>query len=453
MAKQTKKKLIVFDVDGSLLNNKFGGLKDLLVILGKEKEVKKLDREYQKRKFLAPWGLKEVAALYKGFSEKKLRKLSLSYCKENLMLGAKETVKHFKQLGYLTGAISSNPQFLLDDLKDILFLDFVVGLELEFKDGKATGKISRKIDRFAKAEVLQEKMRQYGIDRKDTIVLGDSVADVPMAQEANKFIAVAPDQEARKEADVVIKRRDLASIIKLRGILSLPKKQTACPLVIICHGFSQTKSQRKFTFLARELVKNNFAVFRFDFSGHGESEGELENVSIKSQTEELKIVFENLLNNKRIDKNRVFILGHSLGALIACLFERKYKKAKGLILLSPALQQKELIKEWYSPEQIALWQKQGYLDTPKGRLGLKYLKEALALNWQEIVRGIKCPILILHGKNDKDVPLKYSRELLKAIKSDKKLKIIENADHGLESHQAKRKIFKYSYSWLNKHLL
>ena len=82
-----------------------------------------------------------------------------------------------------------------------------------------------------------------------------------------------------------------------------------------------------------------------------------------------------------------------------------------------------------------------------------YLTDALAFDWREAVEKIASPVLILHGKNDKDVPLKYSRELLKAIKADKKLEIIESADHGLESYQAKREICNCSYSWLKQKLL
>jgi len=453
MNMKNKKKLIVFDVDGSLLDNKRGGLKDLLVILGKEKEVEELDKEYQKRKFLGPWGLEEVSALYKGFDKEKLQALAFSYCKDNLMQGAKETVSHFKKLGYLACAISSNPQFLLDALKDILFLDFAVGLELEFKDGEATGNILRKVDRFAKAEILKEKMREYSITPKDVIVLGDSVADVPMAKEANKFIAISPDTEAQKEADVIINKRDLRGIIKLRGILKLPKtEQEDYPLVIVCHGFGQTKSQRKFALLARELANNNIASFRFDFLGHGDSEGDIENVSIKSQQQELEAVFNNLLKNERIDKNNIFILGHSLGALVTCLFEKDNQKAKGLILVSPAIQQKELMQQWNTKEVISLWQKQGHLDTNKGRLGLKYLKEALNLDWQKVVGGIQCPVLILHGKDDEDVPLKYAKEVLAILESDKQLVVVENAEHHFESQAAKQALNKQVLGFIKKYV-
>jgi len=211
---QNSRKLVIFDVDGTLLDNEMGGLKDLLVILGKEKEVRELDREYQKRKFKGPWGLKEVALLYKGFNREKLGKLALDYCKDNLKQGAQEAVKHFKGKGAVVGSISSNPQFLLNVLKDILSLDFAYGLELEFKNNRATGRILREVDRFTKAEILKQKMKELAIENRDVLVVGDSVADVEMAKEAGEFIAITPDKAAKKEASQVIEKEDLREIFK-----------------------------------------------------------------------------------------------------------------------------------------------------------------------------------------------------------------------------------------------
>ena len=67
---------------------------------------------------------------------------------------------------------------------------------------------------------------------------------------------------------------------KLAGILHLPKKKRKEGL-ILCHGFGSSKSARKFTILARYLCQKGFAVFRFDFSGHGDSEGDFEDLYFK----------------------------------------------------------------------------------------------------------------------------------------------------------------------------
>lgn len=124
-----EQKLVVFS---SLFNSKMGGVKDLLVLLGKEKETREIDREYQKRKLLGPWGLEELAELYRGFSEDELRELTFEYCQKKIVKGLKGFLLELKNQGFLIGALGSDPQFMLDISRKILSLDFAEGSHLEF---------------------------------------------------------------------------------------------------------------------------------------------------------------------------------------------------------------------------------------------------------------------------------------------------------------------------------
>lgn len=200
------KQMIVFDVDGVLLDNKMGGFKDILVILGKEREVLAIDKEYQKRKHQGPWGLEQLAELYKGFSEKELRVTADRYIQRTLRRQAKGCLVILKKRGYIVGSLSSNPQFLMDVLTEILSLDFSQGTQLEFKDGRATGKIQKKVDRYGKAELLKEKIKIYGLEKHNVIVVGDSITDLPMGELAGTFVAFRPKDDIVKEkADSIIK--------------------------------------------------------------------------------------------------------------------------------------------------------------------------------------------------------------------------------------------------------
>jgi phosphoserine phosphatase len=208
-----QKRLIIFDVDGVLLNNERGGFKDILVLLGKQKEVQWIDEEYQRRKDFGPWGLEELAALYSGFSRLELEKTAKEYCQKNLMLGAEQTVKSLKEKGYLVGAISSNPQFIMDILVQMLGLDFAYGTELEFQNDLAAGRIFRKVDRNIKAEILQDKIKALNLDKNNVIIIGDSITDLAIAGKAGLFIGFNVKKEIEDRADVVVKGKDLREIL------------------------------------------------------------------------------------------------------------------------------------------------------------------------------------------------------------------------------------------------
>ena len=111
------KKIIATGPSGIFLKSKVSPIKDILAILGKTDEVEKIDQEYQRRKNEGPWGLEEIAVLYKGFSKKELYDASVEYCNNNIQSDAGQFVKRAHEHGAAVGLISANPQFVLDVLK------------------------------------------------------------------------------------------------------------------------------------------------------------------------------------------------------------------------------------------------------------------------------------------------------------------------------------------------
>jgi alpha-beta hydrolase superfamily lysophospholipase len=238
---------------------------------------------------------------------------------------------------------------------------------------------------------------------------------------------------------------------RIFGILSLPEKRGKFSTVIMVHGFAKTKSERKFVELSRELAKSGIASLRFDFSGCGDSEGKFEEMRISKQVEELKAAYERLIKEKAINKNRIGIFAHSLGTIIAAIFQQKYQRAKCLVLAAPAFDQEKLIKKWYTEDQIKEWKRKGYLDTPKFRIGLGYLEEAK--DYTEILTEIEIPTLILHGKEDEDIPENFAKEAFQKLGAkEKKLKVIKGADHHFESYLSRRKLIVLSKNWFGKYL-
>lgn len=207
------KKLVIFS-SGALLNEVMGSFKDILVRFRKEEEVKKLDEEYQRRKEQGPWGMEQVATLYKGLSESDLREEANRHCQEDLAEGAQKVVNALKKKGWLICAITASPQFVMDELKKILNLDFAFGTELEFKDGVATGEISKKVDRFGKAEIIKEKMKEFDLEKEDLVLIGDSVSDLPMAELSGKFIALNTDKDSVKEKAQVVIEGNLEKVLE-----------------------------------------------------------------------------------------------------------------------------------------------------------------------------------------------------------------------------------------------
>jgi alpha/beta superfamily hydrolase len=189
---------------------------------------------------------------------------------------------------------------------------------------------------------------------------------------------------------------------QLVGILHLPGIQRP-PLVIICHGFNGTKTEKKFIELARALQKEGIATFRFDFEGCGDSEGKFEEMTIEKEASDLNSAFKAILKIGDLNSKRIALIGYSLGAVVVSLFIKNFKvPVKTLIFWTQAFNQKELFKVWHEKAEIREWQRKGYLIKGDKKMGRAYFQENKDKDWSFLLSEIpKIPILLIHGKKEK----------------------------------------------------
>jgi pimeloyl-ACP methyl ester carboxylesterase len=119
--------------------------------------------------------------------------------------------------------------------------------------------------------------------------------------------------------------------IALHGMLYMPSnasQENQLPGAVICHGYGGDKDS--FINSARELTAEGVSVLTFDFRGHGSSGGKLDG----SVVDDVMDAWEFLGERPEIDRKRMGLIGHSMGAFSAILAAGKLGKAKVLVTLS-----------------------------------------------------------------------------------------------------------------------
>lgn len=108
------------------------------------------------------------------------------------------------------------------------------------------------------------------------------------------------------------------------------------PLVIICHGFSADKEGPLLRILADSLEAHGIASLRFDFNGHGQSEGRFEDMTVPNEIEDARRVVAYAQGLPWV--GRIVLAGHSQGGVVAAmtsaLLGRRQVAAR--ILMAPA---------------------------------------------------------------------------------------------------------------------
>jgi len=234
----------------------------------------------------------------------------------------------------------------------------------------------------------------------------------------------------------------------IRGILTLPDKE-AKKAIIYLHGFERcATTEKKFKTLSDTLTKKMATTLRFDFSGCGLSDGDFSLTTIDKQGGEFLKAFEEL--KKKIGNNKISVVAHSLGAcVLANELEKIKPQLEKIIFISPALNQKELLKYWFvisqtkksNPNIKITWQNyKKYFDknaftkdcerndktTKANYIQANYFLQAKDIDFSEKFRNINLDILHIHGTKDVSVPIESLN-----IKFKNQI-IIEKGDHDLE---------------------
>ena len=125
---------------------------------------------------------------------------------------------------------------------------------------------------------------------------------------------------------------------KLACVLQTPsfKKGEKVPLVILMHGITAQKNDSLMVKLAAKLHEAGLATIRFDFDGHGASEGNFQDMTVPKEIADADVVYVYAMKLPYV-KN-ISLLGHSQGGVVASILagELGDDKVKSLVLMAPA---------------------------------------------------------------------------------------------------------------------
>src|SRR5919198_2064360 len=202
--------LIVFDVEGVLLNAEY--LPVLAQIMGPEKEKEIWDITKQGIRGEINWedGLRKRIDALRGISFEEAKRIGANL---QIMPGAKELCSALKKAGWKIIAVSGGFTIITDRLKEQLSIDRIFSNELIFKDEKLHGlKLSVTSD---KAAAVRPTIMEWGIRKEDTVVVVDGANDLKLFSLAGFTVGFCPVDIVKEKADAVIEIRDLTLLLNL----------------------------------------------------------------------------------------------------------------------------------------------------------------------------------------------------------------------------------------------
>ncbi len=200
-------KLVMFDMDGTLLNGK-----GIFVIAEKLGFYDELLRYFKNKKDM-PFYKKsiEIAKLCKGFRKDEF--LSIFH-NVPLQDNVENIIKNLKKKNITIAIATDSYMFLAEDLKNRLKIDFAFANNLITNNGTITGDIeinnknlisdiTGSIYSICKEQTLTNLCKKLGISVNDSIAVGDGIVDIGMIKIAGIGIAFNASDKVNKYADIV----------------------------------------------------------------------------------------------------------------------------------------------------------------------------------------------------------------------------------------------------------
>jgi phosphoserine phosphatase len=202
--------LIIFDVEGVLLNAEY--LPVLAQVMGprKEKEIWDITNAGIRGEINWEEGLRRRVRALRGISYEDAKKIGESL---PIMPGANELCSALKKAEWKMIAVSGGFTIITDRLKEELGIDMIFSNELVFKDGKLEDVIMNVTS--DKAAAIRPTIRQWDIQKEDTVVVVDGANDLKLFALAGYTVGFCPVDMVREKADVSIDKRDLSLLLNL----------------------------------------------------------------------------------------------------------------------------------------------------------------------------------------------------------------------------------------------
>lgn len=209
-------------------------------------------------------------------------------------------------------------------------------------------------------------------------------------------------------------------------------------IVVLCHGFRSSKESRTILCLSDALTSENISVFRFDFTGNGESEGTFQYGNYYKEVDDLRDVILHFKKHKRDTRG---IAGHSKGGNVVILYSSIHRDVASIINMSGRFDLRRGIADRLGSDYMEKIDRYGFIDVgvKTGRSIYRVTKESLMdrlkIDMKSSCMSIdpKCRVLTIHGSDDDIVPSEDALEFDKYI-SNHELSIIEGADHRYSLH-------------------
>lgn len=221
---------------------------------------------------------------------------------------------------------------------------------------------------------------------------------------------------------------------QLEGRLEVPPFEPR-GVALIAHCFTCSKDAKGIVRIARALVEEGYAVFRFDFTGVGQSDGDFAATTFSTNLDDLVAAAAYLRSEYRAPD---LLVGHSLGGAAVLAGAAQIPEARAVATLAAPSDTRHLEHGLLhmAPELAHQDEVDVNVAGRSVRIGRSLLEDLAAVDLEASIRNLDLPLMIFHSPQDEIVEIDHARRIYKAASHPKSFVSLDDADHLLLSRES-----------------
>jgi uncharacterized protein len=236
---------------------------------------------------------------------------------------------------------------------------------------------------------------------------------------------------------------------RISAVLTRPVSESSKG-VVLCHGLFGFKDSVTNRTLTRTLTERGVATLRFDFFGHGNSEGNLHDILLTTLVSQAESAMD-VMRARGYSKLGLF--GASFGGLVALVVASQVHSLSALALRCPLADLPEILRQRYGRVAIELWRRIGTVPTSVGQVPFhsRFYDDCLGYDAYKAAAQVTAPTVIVHGSQDELVPLAQVQRIVDSLKPQKHWELIPGADHRFSRAADFSRMTETLAAWLVRH--
>ncbi len=239
--------------------------------------------------------------------------------------------------------------------------------------------------------------------------------------------------------------------VKLSARMDEPDQGVTKGTVLFAHCFTCSKNLRAVGRISRTLTEHGMGVFRFDFTGLGESEGDFADTNFSSNIDDLQAAAEYMDQEWSAPR---MLIGHSLGGAAVLQAAHQVASVEAVATIGAPCNPQHVAhllmdkKEEIEKKGKARVKLAGRVFTIKKQF-LDDLKEQ-AMN--KVIENLDKPLLIFHSPVDQTVGIDNAAHIYKLAKHPKSFISLDDADHLLSNEEDAKYVGSVAAAWVDRYL-